>query len=42
MSGERGMLIYQPDVSEIIFVRSDEIKSIKWKRISFFASQRSN
>jgi hypothetical protein len=42
MSGERGMLIYQPDVSEIIFVRSDEIKSVKWKRISSFAPQRSN
>jgi hypothetical protein len=44
MSGDRGMLIYQPDVNEITFLRSDEIKSVKWKRISVFdlPSQRSN
>jgi hypothetical protein len=37
MSGERGMLFYQPNTNEITFVRSDDIKSLKRQRAGIFS-----
>lgn len=37
MSGERGVLMFQPETNEVMLVRWDEIKSIRWKRLSVFS-----
>lgn len=38
MSGERGLLFYQPDQTAFVFERQDEIQRIEWPRLKLLAN----
>jgi hypothetical protein len=38
MSGERGLLFYQPDQNGFVFERQDEIQRIEWPRLKLLAN----
>jgi hypothetical protein len=38
MSGERGLLFYQPDQSGFVFQRQDEIQRIEWPRLKLITT----
>jgi hypothetical protein len=38
MSGERGLLFYQPDQNGFVFQRQDEIQRIEWPRLKLLAN----